>query len=119
MTNREAYNAIVAGNITEEVIAWAQAQLDKMDEVNEKRRNSATKKELENAPLRDQIISEILTAEGKTASMIAEEMCAKGIEISHNKVTAILKKAVENGIVTKMNVKIPKKGNQKAYSIAE
>lgn len=117
MTNREFLNTVVSGVVNDEVKEWAKLQLEKMDSANEKRRNSVSKAELVNAPIREQIISEFLTTDGKTASMIAEEMREKGIEISHNKVTAILRKPVEEGLISKIEVKVPKKGKQKAYCL--
>ena len=96
MTNREAYNVVITGVITEDLIAWAQENLDKMDAANEKRRNTVSKAEIANAPIREQIVSEILGTELKTASMIAAEM---GGEITHNKVTAVLKKAVKMALL--------------------
>lgn len=119
MTNREAYNVVISGVITEDLIAWAQENLDKMDAANEKRRNTVSKTEAANAPLREQIVSEYITTELQTASMIAEAMGANGIEITHNKVTAVLKKAVEEGTIVKEDVKVPKKGTQKGYKKAE
>ena len=116
MTNREAYNVVISGVITEELIAWAQENLDKMNAANEKRRNTVSKAEIANAPIREQIVSEILGTELKTASMIAAEM---GGEITHNKVTAVLKKAVEDGTVVKEDVKVAGKGTQKGYRLAE
>ena len=116
MTNREAYNVVISGVITEDLVAWAQENLDKMDAANEKRRNTVSKAEIANAPIREQIVSEILGTELKTASMIAAEM---GGEITHNKVTAVLKKAVEDGTVVKEYVKVAGKGTQKGYRLAE
>ena len=67
----------------------------------------------------EKIVNEYITTELQTASMIAEAMRANGIEITHNKVTAVLKKAVEEGIIAKEDVKVPKKGTQKGYKKAE
>lgn len=119
MTNREFFNTVVSGVVNDEVKEWAKLQLEKMDSANEKRRNSVSKTELANAPLREQIVNEYITTELQTASMIAEAMCANGIEITHNKVTAVLKKAVEEGVIVKEDVKVPKKGTQKGYKKAE
>ncbi len=120
MTNREFLTAIaVDENAAVEIREYAQAQLDKMDAANEKRRNSVSKTEAANAPLREQIVNEYITTELQTASMIAEAMRANGIEITHNKVTAVLKKAVEEGLIAKEDVKVPKKGTQKGYKKAE
>lgn len=117
MTQREFLTTIAADeNVAAEVREFAQAQLDKMNAANEKRRNTVSKAEIANAPIREQIISEILGTELKTASMIAAEM---GGEITHNKVTAVLKKAVEDGTVVKEDVKVAGKGTQKGYRLAE
>lgn len=117
MTNREFLTTIAADeNVAVEIREFAQAQLDKMDTANEKRRNTVSKAEIANAPIREQIVSEILGTELKTASMIAAEM---GGEITHNKVTAVLKKAVEDGTVVKEDVKVAGKGTQKGYRLAE
>ena len=62
MTNREFFNAVVADeNAAVEIREYAQAQLDKMDAANEKRRNSVSKTEAANAPLREQIVNEYIT----------------------------------------------------------
>lgn len=120
MTNREFLTTIATDeNVATEVREYAQMQLDKMDAANEKRRNTVSKTEAVNAPLREQIVSEYITTELQTASMIAEAMGVNGIEITHNKVTAVLKKAVEEGIIVKEDVKVPKKGTQKGYRKAE
>ena len=81
MTKREVLSAIVNGTINEEVIAWAGHELEKMDSQNEKRRNAVSKKALENAPLIDRIVDEILGDEPKTASDVCprnSRRCVKG-----------------------------------------
>lgn len=114
MTNREFYNAIVNGNVNDEVIAQAQAALDKMDAANEKRRNTPSKKAIENQPILDTIVNEVLTSEPKTASDVAAE-----IEVSVQKASALLRALVADGKAVATDVKVPKKGTQKAYTLAE
>jgi predicted Rossmann fold nucleotide-binding protein DprA/Smf involved in DNA uptake len=114
MTNREFYNAIVNGNVNDEVIAQAQAYLDKMDAANEKRRNTPSKKAIENQPILDTIVNEVLTSEPKTASDVAAE-----IEVSVQKASALLRALVADGKAVATDVKVPKKGTQKAYTLAE
>lgn len=114
MTNREFYNAIVNGNVNDEVIAQAQAALDKMDAANEKRRNTPSKKAIENQPILDTIVNEVLTSEPKTASDVAAE-----IKVSVQKASALLRALVADGKAVATDVKVPKKGTQKAYTLAE
>jgi predicted HTH transcriptional regulator len=114
MTYRDFYNAVINGTTNDEVIAFAQSALDKMDATNEKRRNTPSKKALENQPLVDQIVSEVLTAEPKTASDIAGVL-----GISVQKASALLRTIVADGKATVTEVKVAKKGVQKAYALAE
>lgn len=114
MTNREFYNAIVNGTINDEVTAFAQAALEKMDATNEKRRNTPSKTAIENQPLIDTIVTSILTHEVKTASDVATEL-----GVSVQKASALLRQIVADGKATVEDVKVAKKGTQKAYKLAE
>lgn len=114
MTNREFYNAIVNGTLNDEVAAFAQAALDKMDATNEKRRNTPSKTAIENQPLIDAILGGILTHEPKTASDVAAEL-----GVSVQKASALLRQIVADGKATVSDVKVAKKGTQKAYALAE
>ena len=115
MTNREFLTAVAnLANISEELKNEATARIEKLDASNEARKNKPSKKATENAPIMDQIVNEILTAEAQTASTIAE---AAGISVQ--KASALLRQLVESGSATVTEVKIPKKGTQKAYSKIE
>ena len=114
MTQREFYNAIINGTIDENVTAFAQAAIEKMDATNEKRRNPPSKTQEANAPLMAQIVDTILTAEPKTASDVAGEL-----GVSVQKASALLRAVVAEGKASVQDVKIPKKGTQKAYTLAE
>lgn len=113
MTNRESYEAVVNGTITPDVIEHFKAALAKMDAANEKRRNTPSKKAVENAPLVEQIVNEILTNEPKTASDVAAEL-----GVTPQKASALLRQVVADGKATVTDVKVPKKGAQKAYSLS-
>ena len=113
MTNREFYTAISNGTINDEVIAHAIAALEKLDATNEKRRNTPSKTAIENQPLVDQIVSEILTSEPKTASDVAAVL---GVKVQ--KASALLRQIVANGQAVVSEVKVPKRGTQKAYALA-
>lgn len=114
MTNREFYNAVITANVNDEITEYATAALAKMDATNEKRRNTPSKKAIENQPLIDQIVNEILTHEPKTASDVANE-----IGVSVQKASALLRAIVASGVATAEDVKVAKKGTQKAYKLAE
>ena len=115
MTNREFLTAIATNEtLPTDIVEHATAALAKMDATNEARKNKPSKKSEENAPILAQIATEILTAEAQTASAIAE---AAGISVQ--KASALLRQLVADGKATVTEVKVPKKGVQKAYSIAE
>lgn len=113
MTNREFLTTIIAlENVTEDIKAYAEEKLAKLDATNEARKNKPSKKAVENAPIMNQILTEILTVEAQTASTIAE---AAGISVQ--KASALLRQLAAEGKVLVTEVKIPKKGIQKAYSL--
>ena len=115
MTNREFLIAVSACEAcSEEVREHATNAIAKMDATNEARKNKPSKKATENAPIMEQIVNEILTSEAQTTSAIAE---AAGISVQ--KASALLRQLVAEGKATVTEVKIPKKGTQKAYSKAE
>ena len=108
MTRREMFEAIVNGNVTEEVVAMAQNELVKMDERNEKRKNSPSKTAIANEPIKAQIV-EVLTHEPLTASDVAN-----AIGISTQKASALLRQ-IEGLTVTE--VKVKGKGKVKGYAL--
>ena len=110
MTKRDFLKMIVNGEMNEETMAFAAAELVKMDEALEKRKGVTSKKEKENAPLREQIFSEVLTNEWMTASAVAEAM-----SFSTQKASSLLRQLVAQGGVEVSEIKVPKKGAQKAY----
>jgi predicted HTH transcriptional regulator len=115
MTNREFLTAIAnAENISEELKVEATARIEKLDATNEARKNKPSKKALENAPIMEQIVNEILTSEAQTTSAIAETA-----GISPQKASALLRQLVAEGKATVTDVKIPKKGTQKAYAAVD
>lgn len=109
MTKREMYELIAGGNINDEVIEMAKNELVKMDERNAKRRNSPSKKSLENEPIKEKIVG-ILGDEPMTASEVAEK-----VEISVQKASALLRQ-IDGLNVTEIKVK--GKGKVKGYALA-
>ena len=112
MTNREFLTAVAAiENVPANIKEHAEAAIAKMDATNEARKNKPSKKATENAPIMEQIANEILTSEAQTAATIAE---AAGISVQ--KASALLRQLVADGKATATEVKVPKRGVQKAYS---
>ena len=109
MTKREMFEAIINGNINEEIIEMAKNEIVKMDERNAKRKNTPSKTAVANEPIKAQIV-EVLTNEPMTASEVAEK-----VEISTQKASALLRQ-IEGLTVTE--VKVKGKGKVKGYALA-
>ena len=124
MTKREFFVKVAAGEMTEEMQAFAAEVLVKMDETLEKRKGKLSEKEQAkrdaNVALAHRVAAEILTTEAKTATDVAAELSEMlGEEIKVQKASALCRKAVDLGLATATEVKIPKKGTQKAYTAVE
>ena len=113
MTNREFFNAIVNGELNDEVIEKAKAEIVKLDERNAKRASKPSKKSIENEPIKASI-REFLGDGSHLASEIAS-----GLDLSVSKVSALCRQMVGDGLLTVEDVKVKGKGMQKSYSIAQ
>lgn len=113
MTNREFYTAIAQGAINDELIAFAQEAIVKMDERNAKRRSKPSKTSIENASIKESIMEFISNRnEFCIAGAIAE-----AFEISTQKASALCQQLVYDGKLVEKDVKVPKQGKRKAYGI--
>lgn len=126
MTKREFFVKVSEGEMTEEMKDFAVEQLVKMDAQLAARKGKISEKEQAkrdaNEALARRVVAEILGAEAKTATDIADEMntlMPEALEKPANaqKASALMKKAMELDLVVQSDVKIPKKGTQKAYAI--
>ena len=121
MTKREFFVKVSAGEMTEEMQAFAVEALAKMDETLVKRKGKVSEKEQAkrdaNVALATRVAAEVLGAEAKTATDVAVELTELlGEEVKVQKASALCRKAVELGLAVATEVKIPKKGTQKAYT---
>lgn len=120
MTKREFLNEVIAvidGTSEVNVIElkeFAKAEIAKLDERNASRSSKPTKTQIENEPIKEKILEILSTGERMVASAIAEK-----VEISTQKASALCRQLVESGKLSVEEVKIPKKGKQKAYHILE
>ena len=114
VTLRDLLNAVISGNITEDIRAKAQAEIAKLDATNAKRAEKAKEKAKENLPIK-QAIYDYLVANGtKTTAEIA-----KGVEVlegSSPKASAMCRQMVDDGRLTASDVSVKGKGKQKAYT---
>lgn len=113
MTNREFYKAIIGSEVNEELKAFAQAEIDKLDKKNEKRKNTQTKTQKENEGIKTQIVNLIEEKGSMVASVIATEL-----NISTQKASALCKQLVEEKELVVADIKVKNKGTLKQYSLA-
>ena len=114
MTNREFYSAIANGTMSDEIKAFAEDAIAKMDERNAKRSSKPSKTSIENAPIKESIIEFI---SNRNEFCIAGAS-AEALEISTSKASALCRQLVEAGKLLEKEVKVPKLGKRKAYRIA-
>lgn len=118
MTKREFLNEVIAvidGTSEVDVLElkeFAKAEIVKLDERNASRSSKPTKAQIENEPIKEKILEILSTGERMVASAIAERL-----EISTQKASALCRQLVESKKLKVEDVKIPKKGKQKAYMV--
>ena len=129
MTNREFYTAIAAiETLSEDIRTHATEQIAKLDATAEKRKGKVSKADMEkreaNEAMALYVAEHFITAEPKTASDIAELINADATlaaqldkPATSQKATALMKIAMAKELVAQIDVKIPKKGTQKAYTV--
>ena len=124
MTNREFYTAIAENEtLTAEIRDHATELIAKLDATAEKRKGKVSAKDQEkrdaNAAMAAKVAAEILGAEAKTATDVATALTEMlGEEVKVQKASYLCRLAVTLGLANQTEVKIPKKGTQKAYTAA-
>jgi len=113
MTNREFFEMVMNGEVTEEVKAHAEMSIEKLNARNAKRASRPSKRSVENEPIKANIREHLTDKEPTTASEIAS-----GLELSVQKVSALCRQMVADGVLNVSEVKVKGKGKQKAYAIA-
>ena len=111
MTNREFFTAVSNGTINDEIIAHATAAIAKLDNALEARKNKPNKKAIENAPVLE-ALTNALTADPQTAADLGA-----AVGISTQKASSLLRQLVAGGVAVATDIKVPKKGTCKGYSL--
>lgn len=128
MTKIELMKAIVEGATVTAEMAEKAAEIIAADEAaKEKRKGKVSKAAQEkreaNEEMAKHIAADILGAEAKTATDVAEALTAEQEDpdaepIKVQKASYLCRLAVKLGLANETEVKIPKKGSQKAYTAA-
>lgn len=113
MTRREFLEMVIAEVKNDELKAFAESEIEKMNARNAKRASTPSKKALENEPIKANIDKFLDGKEPTTASKIAE-----GLDLKVQKVSALCRQMVADEILTVTDVKVKGKGTQKAYAKA-
>ena len=113
MTRRQRLEAVIAGNITEELIEECKAELAKLDErsarANEEAKTSANY--VENKRYEELIIG-ALTEEPIQIDELAERI---GSTLTRQRLTAICTNLIREGRICSCDIKVKNKGKRKAY----
>lgn len=114
MTNKEFYTNVINANLTEEMTAFAEAAIAKMEASAEKKRNTPSKAALENAELA-KVLAEAMEID---KIYTAAELVELGELANASKATAVAKVLVADGKAISEDVKGPK-GKCKGYTLVE
>ena len=125
MTKIELMRALVEGATVTAEMAEKAAEIIAADEAaKEKRKGKVSEKDAAkraaNEEMAKHIAADILGAEAKTATDVAEALTAEledpAEPVKVQKASYLLRLAVTMGLAAQTEVKIPKKGTQKAYT---
>ena len=113
MTRRQRLEAVIAGNITEELIEECKVELAKLDERSARANEDAktTANYAENKRY-EELICEALTGEPIQIDELAERV---GSTLTRQRLTAICTNLIREGRIKSCDVKVKNKGKRKAY----
>ena len=123
MTNREFFVNVSKNIVGEAEIAHALEQIAKLDATNAKRAEQQSAKSKANEPLKIAILNLLTENGGMTSPDIADALNKQGVttadgeEISTSKASSMCRQMVEDGRLTVTDIKIPKKGKMKQYTV--
>lgn len=113
LTTREFLNIVISANISDEATEKAQTLLAQADARNAKRASTPSKTAIANAPIKASIVALFDEDTHLTASEVGTRL-----ELTVQKASALLRQMVENGTLVAEEIKVPKKGKVKSYSLA-
>lgn len=113
MTQREFLEKVIATSTEAEIVEKAKELVKALNEKNAKRASKLSKTQIENEAIKAEILEYLAGDKVQTAPEIGV-----GVGISTQKASALAKQLVESGKVVQSEIKVPKKGKLKAYSLA-
>lgn len=113
MTVREFLAKVITTSTDAEIVAKAKELTENLDKANAQRASKPTKTQIENEPIKASILEFLVGGKVQTAPEIAV-----AVGISTQKASALAKQLVGVGKVVQSEIKVPKKGKMKAYSLA-
>ena len=114
MTQREFFTAIVNGTINPDIQAFAADAIVKLDKRNAARASKPTKSQQANAPLMEEIRNFLADKKDVLAAEVAAHL-----DVTTQKASGLLKLLVDGGEVVAVEIKVPKQGKRKAYTLTE
>lgn len=109
---KDFLTAVIAASISEDVTAFATAEVAKIDGKNAKRRTTPTAAQKANAEMLTAFVASLRASEWVTASDAASRM---GVTVQ--KASALLQSGVKSGALVVTDAKVKGKGKVKAYAI--
>lgn len=118
MTRRERLEAVINGNITDELIEECKIELEKLNERGAKILENSKKTDLykENRAYGDRIV-EILKNNPGQLYTVADVMAEVAPELTRQRMTAICTSLVREGRIKATELKIKGKGTRRAYCV--
>lgn len=113
MTQREFFEKVIATSTEAEIVEKAKELVEALNKKNAARSAKPSKTQIENKAIKAEILEYLAGGKVQTAPEIGV-----GIGISTQKASALAKQLVESGKVVQSEIKVPKKGKLKAYSLA-
>lgn len=115
MTRRQRLEAVINGEITEELIADCKVELEKLNAASAKalERSKTTDRYNENKALEEEIL-QLMSEEPIQIDELKEKL---GVELTRQRLTAICTNLIREGKLKSTDVKVKNKGKRKAYHI--
>ena len=116
ITMRQYHEAVISGNITDDIIAKARAEIAKLDATNAKRAEKAAEKAKENDPIKNAIYNLLVEKGAMVASEIGAALTTPEAEITTSKASSMCRQMVEERRLTVEDIKVKGKGKVKQYT---
>ncbi len=120
MTMRYFLKAVIANKITENIVAYAQNEIKKLDEKNDKKRKTKSKNQQANDELKKMILDFMAEDTTYTSPEIVKDLnesleTTEENTLSTQKISALMRQLAENNLVSVVEKVKTSKGKVKGY----